>query len=306
MTDDERFQLRFGPYAMSKLRVGEVVTDEARGDVKVVRIADAPIQWPVGTRIDSHGGSSLVLFADLCEAVRNESNQAVAHWWSVSPQTVTKWRNALSVSQNNAGTLAIRQGYAQEDWFKDAQKNAVKKARDPVRREKIAASKRGKKRPRHVIEALRQASLGRTVSEETRHRIGETLRRRGVIPPAAGVPWTADEDALLRTLPPEQVAQRTGRTQSAVSSRRAKLGLPDRRKESGEARQMVLFGRCLDLLREMQRKRAEGLSFQKISDWLNDEGHVTGRRQKWDHNHVRVILRWFESQRTDSPSGLGG
>jgi hypothetical protein len=40
-------------------------------------------------------------------------------------------------------------------------------------------------------------------------------------------PWSAEEDRLVRTLPPIEAARRTGRTTGAVYSRRWLLGVPD-------------------------------------------------------------------------------
>jgi hypothetical protein len=112
------------------------------------------------------------------------------------------------------------------------------KAGDPERREKIAAAKRGKPRPQHVIEAVRQAHLGTHHSEETRRRMSEAHKRRGTRPPAAGRPWTPEEDALLGTMPDSEVAQRTSRTPGAVAGRRVALDIDGfyrkrRRKSSG-------------------------------------------------------------------------
>jgi len=59
--------------------------------------------------------------------------------------------------------------------------------------------------------------------------MSEAQRRRGARPPKAGRPWTDEEDALLRSLPAMEVARRTGRTLSAVWSRRQILGMPDGR-----------------------------------------------------------------------------
>jgi hypothetical protein len=95
----------------------------------------------------------------LATAVRRESNQAVSYWWGVSGQTVTKWRKALSVATTNEGPRRLRSEYALEEPIADGRKLAWTKARDPIRRAKIAASKLGKKRPRHVVEAHRQANL---------------------------------------------------------------------------------------------------------------------------------------------------
>jgi hypothetical protein len=58
--------------------------------------------------------------------------------------------------------------------------------------------------------------------------------RRGIPNPAArpgaygSPPWTAEEDHLVRTLPPAQAAPRTGRTMDAVYGWRSHLGLTGR------------------------------------------------------------------------------
>jgi hypothetical protein len=99
----------------------------------------------------------------------------------------------------------------------------------PQRREKIAASKRGEPRPAHVVEATREGRTGKPHDEQTRTRMSETHRRRGTSPPAAGEPWTAEQDEAVRSLAPKEAAARTGRTLAAVWSRRRVLGLPDGR-----------------------------------------------------------------------------
>src|SRR5262245_17876842 len=108
MTESERVRLLFGPYAMPALRLGQTVMDEARDrDVVIWRISDARIPWPIGK---PKGGRavSLVVFDALADAVRNESNEAVCHWWGITGQTVSKWRKVLGVGQVTAGTLAVR------------------------------------------------------------------------------------------------------------------------------------------------------------------------------------------------------
>jgi hypothetical protein len=56
--------------------------------------------------------------------------------------------------------------------------------------------------------------------------MSEAQKKRGAIPPTAGVPWTADENTLLGTMKDREVAEKTGRTELAVSSRRYILGVP--------------------------------------------------------------------------------
>jgi hypothetical protein len=45
--------------------------------------------------------------------------------------------------------------------------------------------------------------------------------------------WSDEEDDLVRTLRPREAAARTGRSLSAVYSRRLELGLPDGRVNNG-------------------------------------------------------------------------
>ena len=107
------------------------------------------------------------------------------------------------------------------------------KARDPIRdrsrREKIAAAKRGKPRPAHVVTAVAAAHRGTRHSAEVRRTMSEAQCCRGARPPRAGRPWTAEEDALVKALPAKDAGRRTGRTLGAVYDRRRVLGMPDGR-----------------------------------------------------------------------------
>src|SRR5262245_63743639 len=93
--------------------------------------------------------------------------------------------------------------------------------RDAPRREKIAQAKRGKPRPRHVIEAMRKGRTGKPHDEEARRKMREARRAR--VTPPSGKGWTAEEDDLVRTLPAREAAERTGRSLTAVYSRRGVL-----------------------------------------------------------------------------------
>jgi hypothetical protein len=60
--------------------------------------------------------------------------------------------------------------------------------------------------------------------------LARLLRRHGrarQAAPSGGRDWTPEEDELVRTLPPTEVALRTGRTLLAVYVRCNELGLPD-------------------------------------------------------------------------------
>jgi len=92
MEDVERLRL-LGKYKTPRFRYGRKVFCEVRGEVTICGLSDAPIPWPIGKRGRSR--NSLVVYKDLEKAIRRESNQTVAYWWGITPQTVTKWRKAL-------------------------------------------------------------------------------------------------------------------------------------------------------------------------------------------------------------------
>jgi hypothetical protein len=95
--------------------------------------------------------------------------------------------------------------------------------------EAMAAARRGKPRPPHVMGPAHAARRGSHHTEETRRRMSEAHRRQGTRPPKAGRPWTPEEDQSVRTPPPGEAAERTGRTRNAVYGRRRRPGLPDGR-----------------------------------------------------------------------------
>jgi hypothetical protein len=211
-------------YRTPAFRYGQRVQCLARGEVTIVGLSNAPIPWPIGKTLRAR---SLVLYRGLAHAVRREANQDVARLFGVTGQTVTKWRRALDVPPNNRGTLRRRVEAGKRNRRALVAMHA--KARDPVRRAKIAATKRGKPRPRSVIDALRRANLGRKLSAEQRAKTSAAHKRRGTRPPSAGKSWAAWEDRLLDKLPPASVGSKTGRTLTAVYLRRAALGINDGR-----------------------------------------------------------------------------
>ena len=154
MDDAERFRL-LGKYQTPRFCYGRKVLCEVRGEVTICGLSTAPIPWPLCTR--GRGRHSLVVFKDLHKAILRESNQAICHWWGVTPQTVSKWRKALGVERNTEGTNRLSTEYGKEPWVVEAIKQAQAKARGPQRRAKIAASRRGKPRPCHVGKSVAAA-----------------------------------------------------------------------------------------------------------------------------------------------------
>jgi hypothetical protein len=225
MEDAERFRL-LGTYRTPRFRYGRKVICEVRGEVTIVGLTDAPIPWPVGKR--GRGRHSLVVYKGLARAIRRESEQAICRWWGVCPTTVWKWRKALGVGIATEGTSRLhRETIGRTGEAMRAQ--GAKKARDPERCLKISEARRGKPRPPHVVEAIRQIWLGSHLTEETRRRMSEAHRKRGTMVPGT-IPWTPEEDELVKTLPAEEAAKRTGRSLSAVYARRSRVGVPDGRR----------------------------------------------------------------------------
>jgi hypothetical protein len=194
-------------------------------------MSDAPVPWPL---CRSGKWRVPVVYRGLARAVRRESELAVAHGWGVGVWSVWQWRKALAVGPATAGTSRLRREHFAEPWANAARAKAHARSRDAEadagRREKIAAARRGKSRPRHVIAAMARGRRGKPHTAEARRKMSEAHRRRGARPPKAGRPWTPQEDEAARTLPAPEAARRTGRTLAAVYGRRVKLGLPDGRR----------------------------------------------------------------------------
>jgi hypothetical protein len=189
MLDADRYKLRFGPYRPPRCRVGRWLRCALRGRVKVTGISDAPIQWPQTKRDDGAGRPYLIVCGRLVDAIRRESNQAVAHHWGVTPQTVTVWRKALGVPRANEGTSRLQAEWMPERLDDAARERQREACRNPERCAKIAAAKLGKPRPPHVPELLRAAARARK----------RTPR-----------PWQPGWDALLGTTYDANLARRLG------------------------------------------------------------------------------------------------
>jgi hypothetical protein len=228
VNDADRFRL-LDKYRTPRCRIGQTVRCLVSGEVVIVALSDAPIPWPL-----CKAGPWLVpvVYRDLAKALRRESAQAIGHHWGAGIWSVWQWRKALGVRRTE-GTFRLQHEHALEPGIAAGRAKAHEMSRDAgqdaARRQKIAASKRGKPRPAHIIEAMAKANRGRPLSEEHRRKLSEAQRRRGARPPKAGRPWTAEEDHLIRTLPAPEAAAKTGRPLGAVYDRRRKLKLPDGR-----------------------------------------------------------------------------
>jgi hypothetical protein len=196
VTDRDRVKLLFGPYQAPALRRGDTAFCLLREcDVVITSWSAGRIPWPRCRPADNYhgGGAGLLLDEELARAVRHESEAAVCYWWGVDGGVVWRWRKALGVTRTSC---------------------------EGSRRLIRAAARAGG-----------EACRGRPRRRRRRERGDPPLPR-----PAAGLPtepWSAEEDDLVRTLRPKEAAARTGRSLSAVYSRRLELGLPDGRATNG-------------------------------------------------------------------------
>jgi hypothetical protein len=176
MPSTTRFDLRFGPYPTPLYMIGETIIDEVRGEVKIVGTSPGRIPWPVGY---AAGGRSLVVFAGLATAIRQEANQAVCHHWGITGQTVSKWRKALGiVGQPAPGTTALRSAYLHGSQGRKMRKALLPVLSSSERAAKISAAKKGVPRSAETIEKMRQASLGKRASAATRAKMSSAHKRR--------------------------------------------------------------------------------------------------------------------------------
>jgi hypothetical protein len=174
------------------------------------------------------------LAGDLVKAVRRESATAICYWWGVTPQTVSVWRKALEVGRATEGSSRLWRQNAEEVVTEEVRQRAVAAANTPEANAKTSAALRGKPMLPSAMAAFRRYREGPR-SPEHRAKIGEALRRIGHRPPDGARLWTAEEDALLGTMPDAEVARRIGRTVRALRDRRQKLRIPS---TSGKGRPM--------------------------------------------------------------------
>ena len=176
----DRYALHFGPYQTPRFRYGQRVECEVRGEVEIVGLSAGHIPWPLG-RVDGNSNRALVIYKGLGKAIRQESATAICHWWGVTPQTVSRWRGVIGIGPHTAGSRRQRSSIATANYPK-VRAALHSKAHEPKRAAKIAAAKRGKPRPAEVVEAMRQANIGRKHSAATRKAMSEAHARQKPTP----------------------------------------------------------------------------------------------------------------------------
>jgi hypothetical protein len=183
-----------GTYTPPAVRVGHRVTCLYRDtDCVVTSMSRAPIQWPRVQPAEQRGGSGLWVCPELVRAIRTESAMALKHHFGVSSGVVWRWRKAFGV-----GGRATTQG------SKRAISAAAQKGADAIK--------------------------AKEWTDEELDAKSETSKRLGLKPgprwtPARGG-WTAEQIALLGTDHDKVVAEKLGRTTSAVTSQRTLRKIP--------------------------------------------------------------------------------
>ncbi len=114
--------------------------------------------------------------------------------------------------------------------FRRYQKKAWTLLGTPERRAAQSLHQTGMKMSEEARRNNSLAHMGMRHTLKSRRKMSETHKRRGTWPAAAGRPWSEQEIALLRSLPPKEVVKRTDRTYSAVTLMRVMLGLTRRNK----------------------------------------------------------------------------
>jgi hypothetical protein len=173
---------------------------------------------------------------ELARAVRTEAALAVAYWWGVQEETVTRWRHALGV-EGREGTEGSRRLC---DAVREKANSAVRGK--PLCSEQVERRRRTAEELNlgQYLEIARRkrawpeehlALLGTLPDDELARQLGKTenavriQRERRGIPNPSGHGWSEEELALLGTLPDADVAKQIDRTEGAVTSKRCELGI---------------------------------------------------------------------------------
>lgn len=191
-------QLLAGPYRPPPLKRGNRAFCLYRNcDVVVTGWSAARIAWPRCRSLEQCGGSGLLIDDELRRAILTESAEALKFRFGVGTNAAWRWRRAFGVTQfGTPGSKALHN----------------------------AASQRGA-----------DATRGKPLSKAQRAKMCKAAAKRSDLPRLLdlahakrweGKGWTAEQTALLGTMPDAEVAALTGRTTDAVRIRRTRLGIP--------------------------------------------------------------------------------
>jgi hypothetical protein len=189
-----------GTYTPPPVRAGaRLYCRLRRAWCRVSSWTDAPIPWPRGVQIGIRSGPALIVTRDLERAVRTESAEALKHWFGVSTHTAWKWRRRFIPGAGHVRTRGDRLTH------------------------------------RRISAAGADVLRGVPLSEEVCEARSAAAKAAGRKPTGrwAATGWTAEQLALLGTMPDTDLAARIGRTTEAVRSKRQVARFPthtDRRR----------------------------------------------------------------------------
>lgn len=187
----DRVRLLGGPYHPPPLAIGARACCLLRGTVVITSMSSGRIPWPRCQPIGQRGGCGLLLDNTLAKAIKTESAAALMFWFGVHSGVVWHWRKLLGISRT--GT----------EGSKRLVTAAAQKGAEVIKVKEWTPAER---------QAARQMNKRLNLSRNLHHGYHGPL-------------WTAEQLALLGTLPDAEVAQRIGRTRNAVRIRRERLGI---------------------------------------------------------------------------------
>ena len=197
----DKLTLLHAPYVAPEVVIGAKLFCLYRGrEVPVTGFSSAPIPWPVGGV--KKGYAAIIVCDDLERAIRHEAGITVAHHFGVHQVTVSQWRKSLGIGRTIEGTHRLRGEIMRAVVASPAHAAHYENMRDPV------------------------------IDAERRRKISEA-NRRPPKPPKPKPPkpfpklrkWTAEEDAILLTLPEEPSPEWKAleRSESSIIAKRKRL-----------------------------------------------------------------------------------
>jgi hypothetical protein len=185
MRSSEKVKLLGGPYRAPALRRGQLTFCRYRRcKVVVTGWTDARIPWPLCKPWKGYGRPGILVDEKLARAIGTESAAALMHWWGVGAHQVWKWRKSFGIGRaDTPGSARLVRAAAQKGA--NAEKHLSEEERERRRRQAKQQNKDGSLRGGY----------------------------RGPL-------WTAEELALLGTMPDSDRAKQIGRTEKAVMRQR--------------------------------------------------------------------------------------
>jgi hypothetical protein len=218
MLDEQNRLGLLRPYRSPTVQLGDYLDCARFGRRRVTGFTQARIPWP-------RSGHSLILCGDLIEAVRRESELAIAHAWGVSVVIVWRWRKALGIGRITPGTRRLYEEYYPHKITEAAREKMHSTWLLPELREAAGLRQRGKPAHPATLAGLRAAAR-RPKSEPHRAAISAALRRRGRIPlRPPGRAWTPEDEAILGRIADRKIAAILGCTLAQIRYARKRLGI---------------------------------------------------------------------------------